>query len=63
MRYTLKLTNPKGAVKINGKRFERNTLGNRFNHADSIQYSCKDWAMEDKKKYEDSNPNLKVEII
>lgn len=62
MKYTLKLTNPKGAVIIDGRRFERNTLGNRPSHADSYQYSCKKWALEEKEKF-DAIPNLRVDLI
>lgn len=62
MKYTLKLTNPKGAVIINGRRFEMNTLGNSPNRADSFQYSCEKWALEDKAKF-DAIPNLRVDLI
>jgi hypothetical protein len=57
----LKLTNPKGAVIIKGRRFERNTLG-QGNRIDSLAYSCKKWANEDLKELR-KHSNLSVEVL
>ena len=61
-RTILKLSNPTGAVIVDNRRFEANTLGQgeRF---DSMAYSCDDWAMRDKKELEDKHPNIRIEIV
>lgn len=57
----LKLTNPKGAVILNGRRFERNTLGG-FNRVDAIVYSHKENARKAYIEFK-KHANLSIEVI
>ena len=61
-RTILKITNPKGPIIINNKRFKTNTIG-QGERIDSNAYSCHKWAMRDKKELEEQNPNLSIQVI
>ena len=61
-RTILKYTNRRGAVMIDGRRFETNTLG-QGNRIDAPAYSCHNWAMEDHDEMKANHPNLDIEVI